>query len=312
MNTDMWRTHIGLYNLHKMKYFIIYIITLLNVLVSFSQNKIIVVDSLNRNPIPFAKVSFGNNNGVYTDSNGFFEIKKTENDTIVLTHSSFNKCSISINEIKDTIILTPCEIILKEINVSNNKKVIKYIDFPKKNGDFGSWPVSPKSEIISLLIPSGENINSIIKNFTLGFVKRKEKEANIVTQTAIRINIYSADRNQNVSELIFSSEVFKINPNKKEKFELDVENEYIEFVENGIFIGLEVIGDIDTSNNIIKEKSYVHVNLTSNTIQDYESKSFIKYTFNDQLNLIPINDIIKKTSGKNVQRSMSFGLTIIK
>lgn len=295
-----------------MRKFLILIIIIFTFNNTHSQNRIIVLDSLNLKPIPFANISFDKNNGLYTDENGYFEINKNSNDTLYISHVSYNSYTIKTSEIKDTIILSQNAILLKEVVVSNKNRVSKYIDFPKKNNNFSSWPVSPKSEIVTLIIPNLENTNSILKNFTFNFVKKKEKNSNITNQTAIRINLYTADKNQNIKKHIYSSQIIYINPNKKEKLELEVEQKEILLTKYGLFLGLEVIGDIDSSGNILKEKSFVHISLTDNKIDDYSSKSYIKYVFDRKLNLTDINDIIKNTSGKAVNSSMSFGMTIYK
>lgn len=295
-----------------MRKFLILIIIIFTLNITYSQNRIVVLDSLNHKPIPFANISFGKNNGLYTDENGYFEINKNSIDTLNISHISYNSYTIKSSEIKDAIMLSQNAILLKEVVVSNKKRISKYIDFPKKNNNFSSWPVSPKSEIVTLIIPNLKNTNSILKNFTFNFAKKKEKNSNITSQTAVRINLYTADKNQNIKKHIYSSQVIYINPNKKEKLELDVEQEEILLTKKGLFLGLEVIGDIDSSGNILKEKSFVHITLTDNKIDDYSSKSYIKYVFDRKLNLTDINDIIKNTSGKAVNRSMSFGITIYK
>lgn len=276
-----------------------------------SQN-ILVIDSLYHKPIPFVNIQFNKTHGTYTNENGFFEVNKNSKDTLILSHISFNNYVVKASEIKDTIILSQNAILLKEVKISKNNQIIKYIDFPRSNTSFRSWPVSSKSELVTLIVPSKENLNSIIKKLNFSFVKKKEVNSNLSIQTAIRINIYNMDKNNSINEKIYSSYAIFINPSKKEKIEINLENEFIEFSENGLYIGLEVIGDIDNSGNIIKEKSYIHAVLTDNSLNDYSCKTYIKYVFDSKTNLLLINDIIKKTSGQYINRNLSFGMTISK
>ena len=96
-----------------------------------SQN-IIVVDSTNHQPIPFVNVYFSKNNGTFTNENGVFNLNNRKQDTIKFSHISYNEYEIIASNIRDTIILSPNSIILKEVLVSNGKKISKYIDFQKK------------------------------------------------------------------------------------------------------------------------------------------------------------------------------------
>ena len=275
-----------------------------------SQN-IIVVDSTNHKPIPFVNVYFSKNNGTFTNENGVFNLNNRKQDTIKFSHISYNEYEIIASNIRDTIILSPNSIILKEVLVSNGKKISKYIDFPKKNSSYSSFPVNSKSEIITLVIPNSNNINSFISKLDFKFEKKKGNDNALNIKTALRVNIYSS-KNKKIKSRIYSSEVFVIDATKKDKIEVDLSENYVEMEKNGLFIGIEVIGDIDNNGNILNEKTLIRPILTSNTIEDYYSETFLKYSFDKKLILNPINDILKKSSGEDINRTLSFGITLIK
>ncbi len=275
-----------------------------------SQN-IIVVDSTNHQPIPFVNVYFSKNNGTFTNENGVFNLNNRKQDTIKFSHISYNEYEIIASNIRDTIILSPNSIILKEVLVSNGKKISKYIDFPKKNSSYSSFPVNSKSEIITLVIPNSNNINSFISKLDFKFEKKKGNDNALNIKTALRVNIYSS-KNKKIKSRIYSSEVFVIDATKKDKIEVDLSENYVEMEKNGLFIGIEVIGDIDNNGNILNEKTLIRPILTSNTIEDYYSETFLKYSFDKKLILNPINDILKKSSGEDINRTLSFGITLIK
>ena len=270
-----------------------------------SQN-IIVVDSTNHQPIPFVNVYFSK-----TNENGVFNLNNRKQDTIKFSHISYNEYEIIASNIRDTIILSPNSIILKEVLVSNGKKISKYIDFPKKNSSYSSFPVNSKSEIITLVIPNSNNINSFISKLDFKFEKKKGNDNALNIKTALRVNIYSS-KNKKIKSKIYSSEVFVIDATKKDKIEVDLSENYVEMEKNGLFIGIEVIGDIDNNGNILNEKTLIRPILTSNTIEDYYSETFLKYSFDKKLILNPINDILKKSSGEDINRTLSFGITLIK
>jgi hypothetical protein len=276
----------------------------------FSQ-KIIVVDSVNKKPIAFVTVQFDKENGTYTDENGTFELNKTAKDTIKLSHISFDEVVLRTKDIKDTIIMSPNAIIIKEVTITNGKESIKYIDFPKKKSSYGSFPVFAKSEIISLVIPNSENSSSTIKKINFNFSKNKSNPQNEGIRTAFRVNIYNS-KNKKVKERVFSSETYIINTTKKDKIEIDLTNELIEFQSDGIFIGIEAIGDIDKNGNLINNQSTIRPLLSDNNIVDYSSSTFIRYTFDRKQNLKPLNDFLEKMSNSKINRNLSFSLTISK
>jgi hypothetical protein len=273
--------------------------------------KIVVVDSVNKKPIAFVSVRFNKENGTYTDENGTFELNKTAKDTLIFSHISFDELVLKATNIKDTIIMSPNAIIIKEITVTNGKESIKYIDFPKKKSSYGSFPVFAKSEIISLVVPNSENSNATIKKINFNFSKNKSTPQNESIRTAFKVNIYNA-KNKKVKEKIFSSETYTINTTKKDKIEIDLTNESIEFSENGIFIGIEAIGDIGKNGNLINNQSSIRPLLSDNNIVDYSSATYIRYTFDRKQNLKPLNDFPEKMSNSKMNRNLSFGLTISK
>ena len=289
-----------------------YIILIFNLffLNSYSQN-IIVIDSTNQKPIPFVNVYFSKGEGTFTNEKGIFNLNNKFSDTLQLSHISYDEIRILASNIKDTIIMSPNAVILKEIVISNGKKISKFIDFPKKNSSYGSFPVISKSEIITLITPSTENINYIISNLEFKFEKKKSSDNAVNAKTAIRVNIYNSE-NKKIKTKIYSSNVFIIDVTKKDMVNIDLNENYIELEKNGLFIAIEVIGDIDDSGNILNNKSLIRPILTSNKTDEYYSETYLKYTFDKKLILNPINDILEKSSGDKINRNLSFGITLIK
>lgn len=273
-----------------------------------SQNAV-VINSLNHNPIPFVNIQIGRNSGTYSNENGAFEFNKQSKDTLRFSHISYNDYQIKVCDIKDTIVLSPNDILLKEVKITNGKEITKYVDFPKRNSNQGSFPVQSKSEILALIIPDIKNENAIITK--LDFKFEKERFDNSKTKTALRINVYDTE-GEYIKNKIFSTEAYIIDISKKDRIEVDLSQEFITLSKKGLFIGLEVIGNIDDQGEITKEKAYIRPILSGNIINDYSLKTFLKYTFDKLLILKPINGILEEATGEKLSRNLSFGLTIIK
>ena len=291
-----------------MKY--IYIFLLAVFFKTHSQN-VLVLDSINKKPVPFVNIFIGNNKGTYTNEYGYFNVDRKLKDTLLLSHIAYNNLHIKVSEIKDTIILSPNAIILKEVIINKGKQQSKFIDFPKRNSSYGSWPITSMSEIVTLITPNKKNENSKIQKLEFNFLKKKFNEFGKNLKTALRINMYSSKNNE-IEDTIYSSNVFIITSYLKEKIELDLSNEEVKFNRKGIFIGIEVIGEIDSNGNLSKEKSSIRPALSSNSIEDYKATTFLKYTFDKKLKLKPINEIFLEKLNVIIDRNLSFGMTISK
>lgn len=87
--------------------------------------QVLLLDSIQKKPIPFVNIKINQNQGTYSDENGYFEINKKVKDTLFLTNVSFNDIQFLSSEFKDTIYMSPNAISLKEVSVFNNKKQTK-------------------------------------------------------------------------------------------------------------------------------------------------------------------------------------------
>lgn len=82
-------------------------------------HKISIIDKSTMEPVPYARVSFGHSNGVYSDSNGQFPFVKGVTDSIAISHLSFNDTIVLPSKIVDNIIfLTPASYTLNEVLVT--------------------------------------------------------------------------------------------------------------------------------------------------------------------------------------------------
>lgn len=78
-----------------------------------------IIDKCTMEPVPYARVSLGHSNGVYSDSNGQFTIENRYTDSISISHLSFKDTIVFPNKIVDDIIyLTPVAYSLNEVVVT--------------------------------------------------------------------------------------------------------------------------------------------------------------------------------------------------
>lgn len=275
-----------------------------------SQNKeVLVIDSVTAKPISFVTVHFLNtNSGTYTNENGIFDIIPNSYDSIKLHHLTYSEKILNMNNIGDTIKLSPDAVILKEVILNNGKAVTKFIDFPRKKGSYGSFPVFENSELLSYLIPNETIVNTKIVEIGVKFEKKIRGEYPRNIRTAYRMNIYSS-KNKEIDKKIYESPVFTISTYEKEKMDISI-SDGITFIESGIFIGIEIIGDINSEGKFTREKSLLNLVLTDNKIKDYQAETFLRY-FDNKEKLMPLNDIFRDHVDDKIKRNLSLSFLLI-
>jgi hypothetical protein len=275
-----------------------------------SQNKeVLVIDSVTAKPISFVTIHFLNTiDGTYTNENGIFNVIPNSYDSIKLHHLTYIEKILNLSDVRDTIKLSPDAVILKEVLLNNGKTLTKFIDFPRKKGSFGSLPVSDNSELLSYLVPNETIENSKIVEIGIKFEKKIRNEYGNNIRTAFRMNIYSS-MNKQIDKKIYESPVFTIGTYEKEKMNITL-SEHITFVKSGIFIGIEIIGDINAEGSFTKEKSLLRPVLTDNKIKDYQAETFLRY-FDNKEKLMPLNDIFRDHVDDKIKRNLSISFLLI-
>lgn len=106
-----------------MKYFPI-ILMLFGVFGVNSQSKQIqILDSLNKEPIPYTTVYFSNNTGLITDETGYFELlplQVQDNDSLFVSFLGYDGLAVGLKKLKDSILyITPKAIALEDVILMN-------------------------------------------------------------------------------------------------------------------------------------------------------------------------------------------------
>jgi hypothetical protein len=92
----------------------------------YSQVNISIVDKSTNENIPFVTIAFGNDDGVYTNENGQFNLELIKTNSIIVSALGYKTRTIIINTIKNnTIFLEPDNVLLEEVLISNKKKKFK-------------------------------------------------------------------------------------------------------------------------------------------------------------------------------------------
>lgn len=278
---------------------------------SLSQ-KIVVVDSLTKNPLPFVAIKF-NESGFYTSQKGDFNLNQINADFFEVSLLGYKKAKLKTVNVKDTIFLTNEINQLDEVILSTKKAVTKELKLSKSPKKFGSWVLQPKSEILTSIYPTEEIKNFHIDKINIEFAKIREKIElkNSNVKAYVRLHLYEIENNK-PSNSIYSSEPINVNSFKKDNITFDISKNYITLRKDGIFIGLELIGYYTDEKIYNDSNPIVRPLLTDKGNNSYESKTFIRYIFKNQNHIISINDLIKRgmPKDKEITRYLNIGLEI--
>ncbi len=216
----------------------------------FSQNHVII-DSITKKTIPYANIKIiGTEKGFYSNDSGVFILKDHAKDSVQISclgyKSIFNKVSL----LKDTIFLTPEVKFLSEVSIHQKPPKSVIIGLKKKNMSFHAGAHLQFGLIIK---PIKEFEKSIIKKILIpisksNFSKKRDFES------VLKINIYSCEGNLPDMPLISKPIIVNCNQDSNKTLVIDIEKEDVEFDENGIFISIEMIGEIDENGIVINQK----------------------------------------------------------
>lgn len=271
-------------------------------LTCYSQN-IVVIDSMSKNYLSFAKIIYGNN-GIYTDSTGNFSINEIKTDSALIQYFGYKDFHFDILKRKsDTIEMLREPILLDEI-VIRNKIMDSHIDFLKKPKSLSFLPLSLDNELVINIIPQGHYINSTIENV---YFKIEKSNKHQYTYAIVRINIYDSDKNR----IFISAPIYT-----KDKIDDEIKlilpkNQFI-FPNEGLYFGIEVIGIDELSSNAEINKSYIGIVLTDKISNEFSSNTFLNYPLSLNKQEVPINNLfLELMPEKKYERNLSIAFDLI-
>lgn len=248
---------------------------------SYSQENVLLIDSVNRNIIPYANIYFPKSQkGIYSNKSGFFQINKMQPDSIHISCLGYKTLKTTTNLIQDTIFLTPEYIKLNEIQLSTKKGNYKEIGFKKGNN---YWYAGRHIELGVILKPNQKNKNSIIKELIIPVSKKKPQsnKNNVTFNSVIKVGIFSIKDNLPNQNLLEKNILINFNQDSDDTIKVDLLNQEIYFTSDGLFINIVIVGEIDDKGNVIlKDFPLPAIVCTTKTTKDFSyAQAFYKYKF---------------------------------
>lgn len=263
-----------------------------------------VIDSTTNKPLKYTNFSFNNNYGGTTSSvNGDFKIilKNKTNDTLKISYTGYKPKFIPLQKFTDNkdyklnIKLELLENNIEEIIVIEKK--IKYTESlklkSKKKGDIRIFTF-PGCEF-ALRFFNKKQERGRVKSVSIHF----RKNPNATKNLKYRVKFYSVDSiTRFPSEYLLYEDIIITPKNKTYVYELNVEDKKIPFLENGIFVGVELL---DLKNEFMKgDKAGPGLKFSQGeglqlTFENYYSKKWSRSKMTSNLNskiYKPVNVLI--------------------
>lgn len=203
---------------------------------SFGQISWVVVNAETLEPIPYVNIQVENvKEGFSTDLNGRFKINEVMGDNIVFSAIGFETYKEELKWISDTVFLDPIAYPLEEVEIlSEDDKELEIgdIDGPKLSYSYNNCL---GSDIIANYFPFYTQYvkTPYLKEITFWFDDQKAKDP------IVNIRVYSSDKVGYPSKpLIDKNLIIEVSKHRK-KHTLDLQNHYIKFPKDGLFIAIE-------------------------------------------------------------------------
>ncbi len=252
---------------------------------------LVILDSLNKEPIPFSTISFGNGLGNFADEDGQFNFSKEKYkdiDTLFISAMGYTEKAVLTIELPQNVLLKAEVSQLTEVVVSAKKegkfkfkkqKPLTHTDL------FASWLPTVESEV-AVLFKQYENKPSQISKLLIPInaeSKYKSKGKGKFA-TIFRVNFYKNQNGFPGEPMGYENVVFSIDEKEDKIFELDVLDKSIYIPETGLFVSLQVLGYENSKGRLAQTKQYREIK-TARGIQKISTSFRPLLPFTNQLEI---------------------------
>ncbi|WP_378174325.1 hypothetical protein [Aquimarina sp. SS2-1] len=225
-----------------------------------------ILDSLEKFPISYATISFGNGNGLFADGDGVFQFSKkrySDIDSIYISALGYKNKGLSTLNLPKTITLTQDIAELQEV-VVKAENLGKY-KTKKKNSKihddyFRCWLPTVESEI-AVFFPKDPLKSTKIASVYLPIMMESSGSTGKKQSfsTLFKMQFYQNDDGFPGKRLPGDDIIFRITNKDKTNFELDISEYKIFIPKNGVFVSIQVLGYMDKEGKLQHTKKYHEV-----------------------------------------------------
>ncbi|GAA4277487.1 carboxypeptidase-like regulatory domain-containing protein [Aquimarina mytili] len=226
-----------------------------------------VLDSVQKKPISYATISFGNGNGTFADADGNFQFSKkwyADIDTLYISAMGHKELAISTKSLPKKILLVEDVAMLKEVYITAEKKrkyKTKKLASQVHNDYFRSWLPTVESEIAVFFPKNTEKSTKIASVYLPVKVESSNRNAtkNQSFSTVFKMQFYSNEKGYPGQRLYYEDIIFEVTDKDKPNFELIVSDYKVFIPEDGVFISIQVLGYADKDGKLQQTKKYSEI-----------------------------------------------------
>lgn len=239
--------------------------------------------------IPFVNINVKDKKkGTYSNEYGVFNKDIFNvNDTILISHLNYNSLKIRVGNTKDTIFLTPKTEILKEVVLSKNKRKIKTVGYLKKNKNL-SWFIQPQNELTTLIKYSEKYKEAYVSEIFIPIGKKiirknngKIKKVTPKFSSVFKIHLYSNKNDLPFKKVLVKPIIVKCTHESEDILKVDISNQLIEFPKNGLFVAVEMLGELNNKGNLTNDAFLPSFKFTKKRKKNIKSISYTKFAFSN-------------------------------
>ncbi len=234
--------------------------------VCITAQNIVIVDSLNNEPIPFATISFGNGLGNFADDDGMFTFsakKYTDIDSLYISAMGYTEKAIAIDPVPEKVRLRQEVSQLSEVVVSAPKEG-KFKTRKRKatthSDIFACWLPTVESEVAVLFKRTDGKPTQIARLLLpINAETQYKSKGKGAFPTLFRIQFYENKGGLPGMQIGYEEVVFSIPAEADKVFDLNVAEKSIFIPENGLFASLQVLGYTNKAGRLAQTKKYREV-----------------------------------------------------
>lgn len=194
--------------------------------------------------LPFISIAVKNSSkGTISDSNGKFTIVVQTKDTLLVSSVGFETQLIPVSTFNGVIALKESTIVLSEITINAKRKrtTKSHVGNLKGKTDY----ILGGSNQYAFLLKNDRNLLGTIEELYFNIQPDIDKDNR--QETTLRIRLYKNDNNIPTEDLLTQNLIIKVKKNLK-NLRVDLTKYSIPFYEEGVFIGLDLLGTTDDKN----------------------------------------------------------------
>ncbi len=226
-----------------------------------------ILDSVQKTPISYATISFGNGNGTFADADGLFRFSKKwypDIDSLYISAVGYKEQVLSTPSLPKKIFLSQEVDELKEVLITAEKKrkfKTKKLNSEVHNDYFKCWLPTVESEIAVFFPKNSEKTTQIASLYLPIKIESSNKNSTKpqAFSTLFKIQLYSNDNGKPGKRLAYDDIIFIITSKDKSNFELDISEYKVYIPKKGIFVSIQVLGYADKDGKLQQTKKYSEI-----------------------------------------------------